>query len=229
LPSTGADNHPSLEASDTDATIRAVTDGDHVDHLIEQWRRERPDLDVSPMAVIARIQRLSRILERRIEDRFSEYGLNRAQFGVLAALRRAGPPYCLSPTALYGEQLISSGAMTNRMERLTSAGYVRRVRDQDDGRSMLVTLTPKGKRLIDKVLAVHYDNERHLLAVLSPRERESLARILRRLLIEFEDNQPPEASRPAAAGDGRISGRSSRRRPAGSAPSDKRLKETPKT
>lgn len=206
-----------------------VTNGDHVDHLIEQWRHERPDVDVSPMAVIARIQRLGRILERRIEDRFSEYGLNRAQFGVLAALRRAGAPYCLSPTALYNSQLISSGAMTNRMERLTSAGYVRRVRDENDGRSMLVALTPKGKRLIDKVLTVHYENERELLAPLSPRERETLARILRRLLIEFEDNQPPEPSRSAAAGDAAINERSSRRRRAGSVRSDKRQPETPGT
>jgi DNA-binding MarR family transcriptional regulator len=218
-----------LETAGADATIGAMTNGDHVDHLIEQWRRERPELDVSPMAVIARIQRLSRILERRIEDVFSQFGLNRAQFGVLAALRRAGPPYCLSPTALYNSQLISSGAMTNRMERLTSAGYVRRVRDENDGRSMLVTLTPKGKRLIDRVLTVHYENERELLAPLSSREQDALAHILRSLLIEFEDYHPRDSVRPAAAADREVSTRSSRRQRAGSDRSDKRLPETPGT
>lgn len=193
--------------------------GDHVDHLIEQWRRQRPDLDVSPMGVIARISRLCRILERRIEDAYARYGLNQAQFGVLAALRRAGPPYCLSPTALYNSLLISSGAMTNRLERLTSAGYVRRVPDPSDGRSVLVALTPSGKRLIDRVLTLHYENERRLLASLSPRERTTLANLLRGLLIEFEDDMPPMLARPAGPVDGAATGRSSRRPRAGSAPS----------
>jgi len=217
------------KVSGPNATISSVSPGDHVDHLIEQWRQERPDLDVSPMAVIARISRLCRILERRIEDAYAEYGLNQAQFGVLAALRRAGPPYCLSPTALYNSQLISSGAMTNRMERLAAAGYVRRVRDKDDGRSMLVVLTPKGKRLIDKVLTLHYENEHRLLASLSERERDSLARILRRMLIEFEDNVPPASARPAGGGRNGLSERSSRRPRAGSDPSDKTLETTPGT
>lgn len=203
-----------------------MSEGDHVDHLIEQWHRERPDLDVSPMAVIARISRLCRILERRIEDAYTEYGLNQAQFGVLAALRRAGPPYTLSPTALYNSQLISSGAMTNRMERLTSAGYVRRVRDENDGRSMLVALTPKGKRLIDRVLTLHYENEHRLLASLSTRDREALARILRGLLIEFEDNVPPGATRSARNSQNGLSERSSPRPRAGSGRSDRKLPET---
>ncbi|HEX9123182.1 MAG TPA: MarR family transcriptional regulator, partial [Actinomycetota bacterium] len=99
---------------------------DLVDRILEQWRRERPDLDTSPMAIIARISRLSRFLERQVEAVLQEHGLNESQFGVLAALRRAGPPYCLSPTALYNSLLISSGAMTNRLERLTAAGFVKR-------------------------------------------------------------------------------------------------------
>jgi len=166
--------------------------GDHVDQIMAQWRRQRPDLDVSPMGVIARISRLCRILERRIEDVYGTYGLNQAQFGVLAALRRAGPPYCLSPTSLYNSLLITSGAMTNRLERLTSAGLVGRVPDPDDGRSVLVALTDKGKRLIDEVLTAHYENEQRLLSALSQEKRRSLAQLLRALLIDFEDD--PDSS-----------------------------------
>jgi len=188
---------------------------DHVEHIIEQWQRERPEIDVSPMGVIARISRLSRLLEREIEEGYAQSGLNQAQFGVLAALRRAGRPYCLSPTSLYNSLLISSGAMTNRLERLRAAGLVERIADPADGRSVLVALTPKGKRLIDRVVARHYENERRLLAALTPAERETLSALLRKLLLGFEDVDPPETARtlPPAASNGR----SSRRPPAGSA------------
>ncbi len=178
---------------------------DHVEQIIEQWQRERPEIDVSPMAVIARISRLSRLLEREIEDGYAASGLNQAQFGVLAALRRAGPPYCLSPTSLYNSLLISSGAMTNRLERLRAAGLVERIDDPDDGRSVLVALTPKGKRLIDRVVTRHYKNERRLLQSLTASERETLSSLLRALLLAFEDIEPPESARslPPASANGR--------------------------
>ena len=188
-----------------------MSDRDHVDHLIEQWQEVRPDLDVSPMAVIARISRLCRILERDVEAIYAEFGINRAQFGVLAALRRAGPPYRLSPTALYSSLLITSGAVTNRLERLAAAGLVRRMKDPTDGRSLLVALTPRGRRLIDRVVALHYDRERELLASLSARQRAELADVLRGLLLGLEDGNLPKASR----GDG-ATARSSPRRRAGS-------------
>ena len=168
-------------------TIHGVSEGDLVDHLIEQWRAERPDVDVSPMAVIARLSRLTRIFERRVESLYNEFGLNQSQFGVLAALRRAGPPFCLSPTALYNSLLISSGAMTNRLDRLHALGYIDRVPDPRDGRSMLVLLTSSGRRLIDSMLSPHYDQEQQLLDPLSPHERDQLAGLLRQLLIEHED------------------------------------------
>jgi DNA-binding MarR family transcriptional regulator len=160
---------------------------DLVDRILEQWRRERPDLDTSPMSVIARISRLSRILERRIALVLAEHGLNESQFGVLAALRRAGPPYCLSPTALYGSLLISSGAMTNRLDRLTVAGLVRRIPDPNDRRSTLVQLTPKGLRVIEEAVAAHTENEQQLLGPLRASERRALAEHLRTLLSEYED------------------------------------------
>lgn len=192
-----------------------TVDQDHVEHLLEQWRRERPDIDASPMGVIARISRLARILDRRVEEGYAEFGLNTAQFGVLAALRRAGPPYCLSPTSLYNSLLISSGAMTNRLERLTAAGYVRRVPDPSDGRSVLVALTPKGKRLIDRVVTRHYEEERQLLASLSAEQQRQLADVLRSLLIAFDDHVPPGRARSGPAAS---NGRSSRRPRAGSGP-----------
>jgi DNA-binding MarR family transcriptional regulator len=110
---------------------------DHVDHILEQWAQQRPDLDVSPMGIIGRMSRLSRFLERSIAAVLTRYGLNEPQFAVLAALRRAGPPHTLSPTDLYNGLLVSSGAMTNRLERLAAAGLVERVPDPADGRSLL--------------------------------------------------------------------------------------------
>jgi DNA-binding MarR family transcriptional regulator len=210
-------------ATDSRARIDGVQRGDHVDHLIQQWKSERPDLDVSPMAVIARLSRLARIFEREVEALYARYGLNQSQFGVLAALRRAGPPYCLSPTALYNSLLISSGAMTNRLDRLGAAGYIDRIPDPEDGRSMLVALTPAGKRLIDRILGPHYENERRLLASLSPGDRERFVEILRKLLLEFEDDLPPDPVRPLNQAS---TARSSLRRPAGSARSRTRRPET---
>lgn len=199
----------------TSAAIRIpAVEGDHVDHLIEQWRDVLPELDVSPMEIIARISRLSRILEREADALYSDFGLNRALFGVLAALRRAGPPYQLSPTDLYNSLLITSGAVTNRLERLTAAGLVRRVPDPKDGRSLLVALTSKGRKLIDRVLTLHYERERELLSPLAPRQRKALAGELRRLLLAFEDGGPPDKE-PSEDG---ATARSSRRRRAGSAP-----------
>lgn len=198
-----------------------MSDADHVDHLIEQWGRVLPGLDVSPMAVIARISRLCRILERDVDQIYAEYGLNHAQFGVLAALRRSGPPYRLSPTELYSSLLITSGAVTNRLERLTAAGLVRRVPDPADGRSLLVALTPKGLRLIDRLVELHYAREAELLESLGARDREQLVRLLRGLLIAVERGDGGGGSggrvdaKPATA----TTGRSSRRRREGSGPS----------
>lgn len=203
-----------------------MNEGDHVDHLLAQWHAEMPDLDPSPMAVVARVSRLGRIFDRRVEEVYAQYGLNQSQFGVLAALRRAGPPYCLSPTELYNSLLISSGAMTNRLDRLEAGGYIHRIPDPEDGRSMLVALTPAGKQLIERVLRPHYDNGRRLLSALSSDEQAQLASLLRRLLLEFEDHAPTAPARLVA---GAASGRSSRRRSAGSGRSRMPRPATPGT
>jgi DNA-binding MarR family transcriptional regulator len=202
-------------SSDQDvATAGYETDQDHVDHILDQWSHQRPDLDVSPMGIIGRMSRLSRFLEHSIADVLARHGLNEPQFAVLAALRRAGPPHCLSPTDLYNSLLVSSGAMTNRLRRLEDAGLVTRMPDPHDGRGLLVALTRKGHRVIDEAVAAHTANEHRLLAALTPSDRKVLADLLRRLLLQFEDHLEPTQSR-SPTGDGPLTGRSSPRRSAG--------------
>jgi DNA-binding MarR family transcriptional regulator len=168
---------------------------DHVDQIVDLWSLQRPDLDVSPMGVIGRISRLSRFLEHSIAELLARHGLNESQFAVLAALRRIGPPHCLSPTDLYNSLLVSSGAMTNRLRRLEEAGLVERIPDPRDGRSLLVALTGKGHDLIDRAVEAHTANEHRLLAALTPEDRAALTDLLRRLLLQFEDHPHAPISR----------------------------------
>lgn len=192
---------------------------DHVDQILAEWRRERPDLDLSAMAVIARISRASAILGRRIESVLAGYGINESGFGVLAALRRAGPPHRLTPTELYNSLLISSGAMTNRLDRLAAAGLVERIPDLEDRRSVLVGLTRRGLRIVDEALTAHTENELGLLETLSKQQKHALADALRTLLAGFESEGPHAALRAAANPGGRRLTRHSTRRPrAGAAP-----------
>lgn len=160
---------------------------DHLDEILTQWRRERPDLDTSPMGPVGRIWRTSRIFRRRIEEVFAEYGLNGGGFDVLAALRRAGPPHRLTPTALYNSLMISSGAMTNRLDRLAEAGLIERFPDSKDRRSVLVGLTPRGRKLIDEAVVNSTATERELLSPLSAAERKELGALLRKLLLAHDD------------------------------------------
>jgi DNA-binding MarR family transcriptional regulator len=169
--------------------VATSMDGDYLDIILEQWAAERPDLDVSPMGVIGRISRVSRVLERNIDRIFASFGLSRGGFDVLAALRRSGPPYRLSPTELYNSLLISSGAMTNRVDRLEDLQLVSRVPDPKDRRGVSVGLTPKGKRLVDKVIEAHLENEQRLLEHLGGGERDRLAELLRKLLIHVDDSR----------------------------------------
>ena len=163
------------------------TQRDGVDLILEQWSRERPDLDVSPMGVIGRISRLSRIFERGLAELFSSFGLGGGEFDVLATLRRAGDPYQLTPTELSKSLMVSSGGMTNRLDRLERAGFITRLPDPSDRRGTLVCLTDEGRRLVDEVVAAHVENERRLLHTLDRSEREALAALLRKLLASFEN------------------------------------------
>jgi DNA-binding MarR family transcriptional regulator len=171
--------------------------GDHVDHVLAQWAAERPDLDTAPVAVIARLGRATAYVEAGINAQLAEFGLTREAWDVLASLRRTGPPYHLSPTALYLAAMRSSGAMTHRLAALEAAGLVKRVPDPDDGRGMLVALTRKGVALVDRVAPTHLANERALLSALSDEEQRTLAELLRTLLRAYESEQlaPPPSGR----------------------------------
>ena len=162
----------------------AAPDGaDAVDRLVGQWRRERPDLDPSPMHVVGRITRLHLALEERLCQVFNRYDLGRGEFDVLATLRRSGPPFELTAGDLSGSTMVTSGAVTKRVDRLERAGLVSRRASADDARGRLVRLTDRGRRLIDEVVEEHLRNETRLLAGLTPDERNTLTGLLRKLAL----------------------------------------------
>lgn len=160
---------------------------DHVDRVLAQWGSERPDLDVSPMAVIGRLSRLSRLIEAELRRTFTAHGLDAASFDVLATLRRSGPPYRLTPAELMRASMVTSGAITQRLDRLQDRGLVTRTRSDSDGRSVHVALTDQGQALIDEALPDHVSTEARLLASLTPTERDTLACTLRNLLASLDD------------------------------------------
>ena len=162
---------------------------DEVDRLVAAWRRERPDLDVEPLEVLSRISRLARHLDRARRTAFAEHNLEPWEFDVLTALRRAGAPYQLSPGQLLTQTLVTSGTMTNRIDRLAGKGLVHRLPDPGDRRGVLVRLTTAGQDLADAALAGLLAHERALLAELSAAQRGDLAGLLRQLVAPF-DNLP---------------------------------------
>jgi len=162
------------------------TPGDDVDQIVAAWRRERPDLDVSPLHVLSRISRLARRLDLDRVQAFARHQLEGWEFDVLSALRRAGAPYQLSPGQLVRQTLVTSGTMTNRVDRLAQRGLVERSPDPSDRRGVIVRLTPEGQRTVDAAMADLLDRERQLLAELPAAERDDLAGLLRRLLSPFE-------------------------------------------
>ena len=158
---------------------------DEVDELVEAWRRERPELDLTPVEVFSRISRLSRHLDLARKQAFTEHRIESWEFDVLAALRRAGAPYELSPGRLLKETLVTSGTMTNRVDRLAARGLVERLPDPRDRRGVLVRLTPEGKAAVDGAFEALLSAEAELLADLPQAERTTLARLLRSLLAPF--------------------------------------------
>jgi DNA-binding MarR family transcriptional regulator len=162
---------------------------DEVDRLIAAWRRERPDLDVAPLEVLSRISRLARHLDRARRLAFSEHNLETWEFDVLTSLRRAGAPYQLSPGQLLTQTLVTSGTMTNRIDRLAMKGLVERLPDPADRRGVLVRLTAEGRDRADQALAALLSQERAILGELSNRQCGELADLLRQLTSPF-DNVP---------------------------------------
>ena len=163
-----------------------VDDLDHVGRIQAQWRRERPDLDVTPQGVYGRLHRLADRLREELDVEFRRHGLGEGEFDVLAALRRAGPPYELAPGELARHTMVTTGAATKRIHRLEATGLVsRRVKD-DDARGRVIGLTKAGKRVIDEAFTAHMGNEHRLMAALSPQDAKDLERLLAKWLAAFE-------------------------------------------
>ncbi|MFC0036763.1 MarR family winged helix-turn-helix transcriptional regulator [Actinomadura rayongensis] len=159
---------------------------DEVDGLVEAWGKERPDLDVQPLSVLSRISRLARHLDRARRAVFAAHALEPWEFDVLTALRRAGDPYELSPGRLLRATLVTSGTMTNRIDRLAAAGLVERHPDPADKRGVLVRLTGAGLTRVDAAFADLLHREHAILDVMSGTDRETLAGLLRTLLVPFD-------------------------------------------
>ena len=159
---------------------------DETDSLLDAWHRERPDLDVAPLSVLSRVTRLARHLDRERRAAFAEHGLETYEFDVLSALRRSGPPYELTPGQLVRQTLVGSGTTTNRLDRLESRGLIDRRPDPEDGRVRRVRLTDRGRDRVDAAVADLLDRERRLLGGLSEPDRNTLAGLLRSVLVNFE-------------------------------------------
>lgn len=162
---------------------------DKVDAIIAQWHRERPDLDVGPMETIGRLGRLARHLSREMEKTFAAHGLSAPGFDVLATLRRAGPPYALSPGDLLATTMVTSGSMTNRIDQLEKAGLVERRQNPEDRRSVVISLTEIGFATIDACITAHVETQARLMTALSDTEKAALDALLRRWLTGFEDGR----------------------------------------
>lgn len=149
----------------------------------EQWQRELPQLDTRAMQVVGQLGTVAQLMARDwLNPLFAEHGLQPGEFDVLATLRRSGAPYALTPTALYEAAMLSSGGMTNRIDRLETAGLIERQKHPTDRRGVLVALTSEGKELIDQLVLLHVANEQRMLAALTAREQTQLGQLLAKLL-----------------------------------------------
>jgi DNA-binding MarR family transcriptional regulator len=157
-----------------------------VDRIVEAWAHERPDLDVAPLSVLSRVSRLARHLDLARRGAFAHHGLETWEFDVLSALRRAGAPYRMSPGALLTQTLVTSGTMTNRIDRLAARALVERLPSPDDRRGVLVSLTDEGLHRVDAAMSSLLEVERRLLADLDEAERARLADLLRVVVLPFD-------------------------------------------
>lgn len=163
-----------------------MPENDEVDRIVDAWTAARADLDFSPMLVLSRVSRLAKHLDRARRASFDGSGLEQWEFDVLSALRRAGEPHQLSPKALMQQTLVSSGTMTNRIDRLVERGLVERHTDPHDGRGILVAMTARGAERVDSAIAMLLVEEKHLLEALTTSEQDRLASLLRKLSLDFD-------------------------------------------
>ncbi|ARQ56413.1 UNVERIFIED_ORG: DNA-binding MarR family transcriptional regulator [Rhizobium etli] len=159
---------------------------DHVDRILAQWRRERPDLDVEPMGILGRLKRLGTHLSREVETVLMQHGLSTSAFDVLATLRRSGAPHRLSPGELLKMTMVSSGTMTNRIDQLEKAGFVERILNPDDRRSVLIALTEKGLATVEEAVGAHVANQQRLTRNLTAEDKAEFDRLLKKFLSDFE-------------------------------------------
>jgi DNA-binding MarR family transcriptional regulator len=164
--------------------------GDSVDRIISQWKVVRPDVDSSPIEVIGRVSRLSRLIDRRLTESFARFGLESWMYDVLATLRRSGEPYELTAGDLMRHTMVTTGAVTNRIDRLEQRGLVERA-TSPDRRKVIVRLTPKGLETVDEIVEAHMLTEREILGALSPRQQLELAHLLRTTLLSLGDVADP--------------------------------------
>jgi DNA-binding MarR family transcriptional regulator len=162
---------------------------DSIDELVRAWERERPDLESWPFAIFGRIWRLSASLVGDADRWLAPIGLTFESFSVIVTLRRGGPPFEMNPTALYRESLLSSGAITNRIDRVEAEGLVKRLPNPKDRRGTIVRLTPKGRALADRAIKLHFEALAESLGDLSEAERAQLAALLGKLLLSVEQNK----------------------------------------
>lgn len=166
--------------------MAGAPDRDHIDTIVAQWLRERPDLDLDPLGVLGRLFRTAQLADAQLAAGIVEHDLQPGWFDLLAALRRSGSPYELNPTQLMRTTMLSSGGMTKRLDRLADAGLVERRPDPNDRRGTLVGLTGRGKSVVDAAVVTHLANEERLLRSLSPAQRRALDDLLRTLLSDLE-------------------------------------------
>lgn len=167
-----------------------------MDRILGQWATVRPDVDVSPLAVIGRVSRLSRLVDRRLGANFARFDLEDWMYDVLATLRRSGEPYTLTAGELSRQSMVTSGAITNRIDRLAARGLVERL-SGTDRRRVLVRLTEAGRRQVDGVIDAHLAVEHEILAGLPAAERARLADLLRDVLVHLGDHAPETAPTPS--------------------------------
>lgn len=160
---------------------------DQVDFILDQWGKERPDLDASVMGVVGRVSRLAKYIDQSLTQNFAKHDLNRWEFDVLATLLRSGAPYQLTPKVLLNALMLSSGAMTNRLDRLEDAGYIERSPHPTDRRGVYIKLTDQGFEKINKAIESHVAHEHQLLESLSDNEKGDLALLLKKVLLSFGD------------------------------------------
>ncbi len=170
---------------DRGAAMTRGSDPDRLDALVDQWRAVRPDLEVDVMAEVARVLHVARLMSERLAALAAEHDLQTGEGDVLFTLFRAGPPHRLSPTELADSTLVTTGTMTNRLDKLEARGLVRRIPNHDDRRSLAVELTAAGRRMVDRLVGEHVANEQQMLSGLSEREREQLTRLTRKLLAHL--------------------------------------------